>query len=436
MRMMWLIFLVLSMLIGNSSALNNGLGRTPPMGWSSWNTFVDVALNESVIREIADAIVENGLDKLGYKYVNVDCGWSAVNRGDDGKIIPDPTRFPSGMKALSDYIHSKGLLFGLYTARGVTECCGRVGYNGSAYAQRDANTFVSWGIDYLKVDSCANNPDSEETQWNQFANMRDALNKTGRPVYLSVCEIWNDPEPISTCHSRGIVYSPKMWLQQGLPVRELANSILVEYSNNGNTWESIACMIEAQENLTFSNLSAPGTWNDNDMLSTGCSDHHTNLPWTPCINKHGLTARESRTEFTFWVVTASPLILGNDLRYMSKDTLETISNKEVLAINQDSLGHRGVLTWKNNNGIIIHCKNMADKQKKAMSIINLNNNTQHVKVNLALCGNSRIPGIMQKDIISVRDVWQHKDLAAHSEELDIQLMGHEGMLLLVTFSLQ
>lgn len=181
-----------SQLLNPAVGLDNGVGRTPPLGWASWNTFVDVALNESVIRETAEAMVAHGLDKVGYRYINVDCGWSHVNRTAAGEIQADPLRFPSGMKALADFIHSKNLLFGLYTARGPRECCGRTGYNGSVHADRDAATFAgewcatvfcfahakvhaavvclshilvlcwstythrraAWGVDYLKVDRC------------------------------------------------------------------------------------------------------------------------------------------------------------------------------------------------------------------------------------------------------------------------------------------
>jgi alpha-galactosidase len=298
-----------------------------------------------VIRETADAIVSSGLRDLGYEYVNVDCGWSAVNRTASGDIQPDPDRFPSGMEELGKYIHSLGLKFGLYTARGPVECCGRTGYNGSVHAAADAATFAHWGVDYLKIDSCgADGPGSE---WDQFAAMRDALNATGRPVYVSVCEITPYSGEKDSCHSDGgVVYSPKMWVDQGLDVSTLANSILVEYGNNGNSFESVVCTMQAQQDLTFDNLSKPGSWNDNDMLTVGCSDHHVNEPWTPCINnKNPKTATDGRSEFTLFAVQASPLLLGNDVRHMSAATRATVSNREVIAVNQDPLGHRGEMLF-------------------------------------------------------------------------------------------
>ena len=188
--------LLVVVVAGWTRALDNGAGRLPLLEWASWNTFVDVGLNESVIRETADAMVAHGLKRLGFSFVNVDCGWSAANRTEAGDIQPDPDRFPSGMAALGRYLHDRGLRFGLYTARGPRECCGRTGYSGSQHAVRDAETFASWGVDYLKVrpplasclhpwritalgchldylkvDSCGWVPDVMESQWDQFAAM-------------------------------------------------------------------------------------------------------------------------------------------------------------------------------------------------------------------------------------------------------------------------
>ena len=236
--------------------------------------------------------------------------------------------------------------------------------------------------------------DAAGTEWEQFAFMRDALNKTGRPVYLSICEIENHTSDGSICDQQaGIAYSPNSWFAEGLPVAELGNGILVEYSNNGNTWQSLDCMIQAQQKLTRANLSAPGIWNDNDMLTVGCSDHHVNEPWTPCISHSGgLSPVEDRTQFTFWTISASPLLLGNDLRYMSAATLATVSNPEVIAVNQDPLGHRGVLSHTytpagHGAPVLVYSKHQqpnGSMQRRGVAVINLGN-VSAVRHSLSLC---------------------------------------------------
>eukprot|EP00038_Savillea_parva_P020142 m.30502 g.30502 ORF g.30502 m.30502 type:complete len:465 (-) comp4717_c0_seq1:3121-4515(-) len=434
-------------------ALDNGLGRVPPMGWSSWNTFVDVAMNETVIRETADAIVTTGLKEAGYEYVNVDCGWSAMNRTEDGDIQPDPDRFPSGMKSLGDYIHARGLKFGLYTARGPVECCGRTGYNGSVHAHRDAAMFAAWGVDYLKIDSCG--VDGPGSEWDQFAVMRDALNATGRPVYVSVCEISQIMEPKDTCHGDppSTVYTPTMWMAEGRDVTTLANSILVEYGNNGNSFDAVVCTMEAQERLTFDNVSQPGSWNDNDMLTVGCTDHHVNEPWTPCINhKNPKTNLEGRSEFTLFVIQASPLILGNDVRYMSAATRETLMNSEVIAINQDPVGHRGRLVHAVAASVRVYVKRLAlgtsssvsragvhetegAVARSAVAVFNLEESVRTFTVQASWLLNSSDVTWQRANL---RDVWAqkpaHPSTVSVDGSFDVTLQPHEACLYLATLT--
>eukprot|EP00040_Diaphanoeca_grandis_P015815 m.81131 g.81131 ORF g.81131 m.81131 type:complete len:351 (-) comp25388_c0_seq1:191-1243(-) len=316
-------------------------------------------------------------------------------------------RFPSGMQSLSDYIHSKGLKFGLYTARGEHECCGRLGYNGSEYASRDADMFAKWGVDYLKIDSCG--ADAAGTEWEQFAFMRDALNATGRPVYLSIYEIWGGDPGMDDCHHPGVVYSPKMWFTEGHDVSTLGNSILVEFSNNGNSFKSVECTARAQELLTFDNLTRPGSWNDNDMLTTGCTDHHVNEPFTPCINREDpMTDVEGRTEYSLFAIQASSLILGNDLRYMSPSTLETLRNPEVIAVNQDKLGHRGRLVHKaENDTVLVYVKVLSNNTKRALAVINLQPRSINIDFELSWLSTTEEKAERRSwDDVTLRDLWR------------------------------
>ena len=180
------LVLVLLFQYGTVLGLNNGLGRTPQMGWNSWNHF-SCDVSDKLIRETADDIVTKGLNKHGYMFVNIDDCW-AKNRSADGTIQPDPDSFPD-MKGLADYIHSKGLKFGLYSDAGTETCAKRPGSLG--YETQDANTYASWGVDYLKYDNCNSDGSKPEVR---YPVMRDALNKTGRPIFYSMCE-WGVDNP-------------------------------------------------------------------------------------------------------------------------------------------------------------------------------------------------------------------------------------------------
>lgn len=282
------------------------LALTPPMGWNSWNTFA-CDIDEKLIREMADIMVSSGMRDAGYVYLNLDDCWHG-ERDSLGFIRPDPVRFPSGMKALADYVHSKGLKFGLYSDAGWKTCGGRPGSRG--YEFQDAQTYASWGVDYLKYDWCYT--DSLKAS-GAYLTMREALRKAGRPVVFSICE-WGDNKPWHWGKAMG-----HLWRTTG-DIYACFDCIV-----DHGTWKSWGVMqiLDKQDGLRA--YAGPGHWNDPDMMEVGKL----------------ATVGEDRAHFSMWAMLAAPLIAGNDLRKMSDDTRRILTNKEVIAVNQDSLGIQG-----------------------------------------------------------------------------------------------
>ena len=228
MHLLALLLPALAALLPRALALNNGMGLTPAMGWSSWNRFQG-AVSDALLRESADGLVSSGLAAAGYKFVNLDDGWCVGRKGageGEGDMIPDPKLFPNGMKAVADYVHSLNLSFGIYSARGSLTCLGRPGSDG--HEEQDAALWASWGVDYVKEDSCGGT--THGTMWEQYARMRDALNKTGRPIYFSITQAqdWADGHPRMHCYGDG-AFSTLYWTTANPPLdpRTLANSYLV-----------------------------------------------------------------------------------------------------------------------------------------------------------------------------------------------------------------
>ena len=284
------------------------LAATPQMGWNSWNKFA-CNIDEKLIRETADAMVRLGLKDAGYQYVNIDDCWHGT-RDEQGNIRPDPQRFPSGMKALADYVHGKGLKLGIYSDAGATTCGGRPGSRG--YEYQDARTYASWGIDYLKYDWC----DTKGLNAvGAYTTMRDALRKAGRPILFSICE-WGDNKPWEWAKEVG-----HSWRTTG----DIAACWDCEISHG--SWASLGVMRILDKQAGLRIHAGPGHWNDMDMMEVGM----------------GMTADEDRSHFSLWAMLNSPLIMGNDLRSMPESTRAILTNREVIAINQDSLG---VQAWR------------------------------------------------------------------------------------------
>ena len=281
-----------------------GLALTPPMGWNSWNKFA-CNVDENMIKQMADAMVSNGMKEAGYTYINIDDCWHG-DRDAKGFIHPDATRFPSGMKALADYVHSKGLKLGIYSDAGSQTCGGRPGSRG--YEFQDALTYAEWGIDYLKYDWC--NTEGLKAE-GAYKTITAALKKAGRPLVLSICE-WGTDKPWDWGQNVG-----HLWRTTG----DIYNCF--DCVKDHGTWKAWGVMqiLDKQEGLR--QYAGPGHWNDPDMLEVG---------------NGALTPGEDRAHFTLWTMIAAPLIAGNDLRSMSKETTEVLTNKEVIAVSQDKLG--------------------------------------------------------------------------------------------------
>ncbi|WP_433386249.1 glycoside hydrolase family 27 protein [Micromonospora sp. KLBMP9576] len=302
-----------------AQALNNGVARTPPMGWNTWNTF-GCNINETLIRQMADSIVTNGLRDLGYKYVVVDDCWFNPDRDAQGNLQAHPQRFPSGMKALGDYLHSRGLLFGIYQAPLDQTCAqyfdafpGSTGSLGHEY--QDARQFAAWGVDYLKYDWCSPTGTIND-QVARFGIMRDALAATGRPIVYSI-------NPNSIHEKTG---PQRDW-------SDVANlwRTTEDITNAWNTGQSNGYPMGVQNivnvNVPLAGYAAPGGFNDPDMLEVG---------------NGGMTDAEVRSHFALWSIMAAPLMMGNDLRSAGAATLTILKNQNLTAINQDPLGLQAV----------------------------------------------------------------------------------------------
>ncbi len=266
------------------------------MGWNSWNKF-GCNINEQLIYDTIDALVDTGLAKAGYNYINLDDCWQS-DRNEDGIIVPDPVAFPNGIKPLADYAHSRGLLFGLYSDAGFKTCAGRPGSLG--YEEIDAKTYEEWGVDYLKYDNCNTDGTDPEVR---YPVMRDALLNISRPIFYSMCE-WG-------------VNDPATW------AKNVSNSWRTTGDITDN-WNSMMTIIDINDK--WADYAGPGGWNDPDMLEVGNGK---------------MTTEEYKVHFGLWALSKAPLLIGCDITAMSNETFDILTNPEVIAVNQDPLGIQG-----------------------------------------------------------------------------------------------
>lgn len=295
------------MFFGEAKALPdsvfNSLAQTPPMGWNSWNKF-GCDVSEKLMKEMADAMVESGMKDAGYEYIVIDDCWQ-IGRDSLGNIIPDPERFPNGMKALADYIHSKGLKLGIYSCAGSYTCQGRPGSRG--YQFQDARQYAAWGVDYLKYDWCSNEGQNARAA---YQTMSDAIKLSGRPIVFSICE-WGENEPWKW--GKGIGH---MWRV----TPDIRDCYQCKFD-----WGGVGVMDIIDIMADLYPYAGPGHWNDAEMLEVG---------------NGGMNKEEYMPHFSMWCMLATPLMAGNDLRKMDADTKEILTNKEVIAVNQDKLGEQ------------------------------------------------------------------------------------------------
>lgn len=298
----WNRVLHLTLAIVKVASLDNGIGVLPAMGVNTWNSLRCEGVNAINIKGYADKLIETGLSKKGYVYVNIDDCWSVARNETSHRLLPDEAAFPNGIREVADYVHAKGLKLGIYGDRGTHTCVGRPGSLG--YEEIDAQTYADWGIDYLKQDSCYATVDHDEALAD-YSKMRDALNRTGRHILFSLCG-WN------------AWYGP-----QG---HEIGNSWRI--GSDSDDWVHIHVAVRTNENMA--QYAQRGGFNDPDMLVSSNS-----------LDAIHITERQQRTQFSLWAVMTSPLIIGSNLLHMSAHDLETFTNDDAIAINQDSLAVQG-----------------------------------------------------------------------------------------------
>src|SRR2546425_2831910 len=367
-----------SVVTSPSLGMNRGL---PTMGWNSWNAFGCRGLTETLVRETADAMVSSGLLAAGYDTVTLDDCWSAVSRDASGNLTNDPAKFPSGMKALGDYIHSRGLKYGIYASIGTATCTG--GTAGSLdHEFQDVAQFAAWGVDYIKADRCdANGLVMKDI----YARWRDAIVASGRPIVLSA----SDNTPTDEPWAWGPV-TAHQWRMSG------------DISDDWGTMLSIV-----DRNVAHAAATAPGTSNDPDMLEIG---------------NGGMTDAEYRTHFGLWALMSAPLIAGNDVRGMSDATRTILTNPEVIAIDQDSLGFQANLAVDIGNGLQVWYKPLAGSGARAVGLLNRGSAAAMITVRwntIALApGNA-----------TVRDLWARVDRGSFADEYSVSVSAH-GMALL------
>jgi alpha-galactosidase len=379
LRVCCCVVFIVCLSAGELRALDNSLAKTPPMGWNSWNKFA-CNVSEDLIKQIADAMVSTGMKDAGYQYIVIDDCWQ-VDRDSQGNIIPDAKRFPSGMKALADYVHAKGLKFGLYSDAGTLTCQKRPG--GRGYEFQDARQYAAWGVDYLKYDWCST---STQNQQASYSIMRDALVKSGRPMVFSLCE-WGSSKPWLWARDVGNLWRTTSDIQDCWDCkREWGGMGFVHILDLQNGLESYA---------------GPGHWNDPDMLEVG---------------NGGMTTTEYRSHFSLWCILAAPLIAGNDIRSMSPEIAEILTNKEVIAVDQDQQGLQGRRVKREGN-LEVWAKQMADGSR-AVALLNRGATETQITVSWIDIG---YPDYLPA---SIRDLWARKDLGKSTGSFSATVASH------------
>jgi alpha-galactosidase len=378
-----LIILTISFL---SAQKFKNLAKTPPMGWNSWNCF-GPDINEKLVKEIADAMVSTGMKDAGYKYIVIDDGWQ-IGRDKNGNIIVNKKKFPSGIKALADYIHSKGLKFGIYSDAGRKTCQGLPGSRG--YEFQDARQYASWGVDYLKYDWCYHGKQNSEAS---YKLMRDALYKAGRPIVFSICE-WGTTKPWKWAREIG-----HLWR---------TTEDILDCWDCVNDWGGMGWTLILDKQVGLENYTGPGHWNDPDMLEVGNS---------------GLTTKEYKAHFSMWCMLAAPLMAGNDIRKMSKGTKKILMNKEVIALDQDSLGKQAV-RYKDFGDYEIWVKELKGDEL-AIAFLNKGDNSFNIIVKWR---NILRKFELSKNIYKIKDLWQHKFIGTTKTVFKSKLEKHDIIL--------
>ncbi len=394
---LFLVLIISTLTIHPVFAQKDIMAKTPPMGWNSWNKFAR-AINEDLIKDIADAMVNSGMKDAGYEYVVIDDLWqkgrvsgdSVIIEGRDKNqmLIPDPEKFPGGMKLLGDYIHSKGLKFGLYTGPGKSTCGGAPGSLG--FEEIDIATFDSWGVDFIKLDKCSFSGDIES----MLKKWRGLLDQASHPITLSVNMGVTNFQTLSTYVN--------MW--------RTTSDIQTYWSypkNEPKLFPSITDVI--RQHGMMSVPQSPSSWNDPDMMQVGNGQ---------------LTDEENKSHFNMWAIFGAPLIAGNDLRNMSPEVVSILTNCEVIEVNQDPLGFRGIKVVDDGQGLQVWAKKLYKYSDYAVLLFNLKDMESTITFQKEYLG--------IKGPFFVRDLGAHTDLGSFSNSLKISIPPHGSFLLKIT----
>jgi len=357
---------------------DNGLARTPPMGWNSWNKFAG-RVDDAAVRGMADAMAGNGMKDAGYQYINIDDTWEG-GRDAQGRITTNK-KFPD-MKALADYVHGKGLKIGLYSSPGPNTCAGYEGTYG--HEEQDARTYAAWGIDYLKYDWCgARNLYTDEEMQAVYQKMGDALHTAGRPILYSLCQYGR-----ADVWKWGAEVGGNAWRTTG-DIRD--------------TWDSMSRIGFGQDALA--QWAKPGHWNDPDMLEIG---------------NGGMTDAEYKTHMSLWSILAAPLLAGNDLRSMTPAVTEILTNREVIAVNQDAAGRQGRRIAKSGDQEVWARPLSGGAQAVGL----FNRAAEPATMTVKWRDVAITPG-------RARDLWAHRDVTLSGAEYAVEVPGHGVVMLRV-----
>jgi alpha-galactosidase len=394
-----ILSIILSVMLINSYAQKySGLALTPPMGWNSWNTF-QTNINEDLVKQTADLMVSSGMKDAGYSYIVLDDGWMAMQRDSiSGDLVPDPKKFPHGMKSVIDYVHSKGLKFGLYNCAGTKTCAGYPGTRG--YEYQDARFYAALGIDYLKFDWC--NSEGLNTV-EAYTTMSKALKAARRPIIFSLCE-WGGTKPWVWAKEVG-----QLWRTTGD-----INAIFDGVKSYGS-WHANGVMTIVDMQDTLRKYAGPGHWNDPDMLEVG----------------NGMSVSEDRVHLSIWCMLAAPLMMGNDIRKMSQETRAILTNKDVISIDQDVAGIQALRyddedslqTWFKplKNGDWAVCFINRSQTPKALAI-----DWKQMMVHDELSG-SEFNAV--STVYQWRDFWTKANKGTTAKAFNATLGGHDVILL-------
>jgi alpha-galactosidase len=398
-----LLFSVLFLVIANASLFAqkfDELAQTPPMGWNTWNTF-QTKIDEPLLKGMVDAYVSSGMRDAGYTYFVLDDGWMSMERDSNGNLVADPKKFPNGMKAFADYVHSKGMKFGIYNCAGTKTCAGYPGTRGFEY--QDARLYASWGVDYLKYDWC--NTDSLNAR-EAYITMSSALKATGRPIVFSLCE-WGQHQPWLWAKGVGQLYRTTGDIYAGF-----------DKNLNNGTWTALSVLSILDKQVNIRQYAGPGHWNDPDMLEVG----------------NGMSFNEDRAHFSLWCMLAAPLMGGNDLRKMSEQTKNILTNKEAIAIDQDALGAEG-FKYYSFDGVEIWVKPLTNGE---LAVCFLNRSERPQIVNYEWVAHAIQDKISNTNVdftqatYKLRDLWTKKDLGTTQKPFKQSIAAHDVVLLRLT----